>query len=343
MECFEDPFMIRFSQGTIGEHFKDEPRPSIFETLEQIEAGMEKRKIALMHIVRRQDGILVTLDNRRLAVYKMAKRAGQCGKVKVLLVRLEDVERELRHKSDSMVEGRSFLGSMASAKGGAEPTSPHSTASIPKDKSFGAISVGAKSEGEKSNGASSVKSAISGTSPNGASASDASGERNAPRDGGGDGWGGVVEDSASCRYVCNLIAMKAVGGSPGGLKAAIPPKIFRPSRYQGALLLPSGEIHLESSMERHKLVEEFGLKPRDIAALVSKTRRGFDLNVRRGGTVLSLGRDGPAVVVANATALILPRGTEIQTIGHRIQQKYAELVDFSLPAAGVARGLAPVQ
>lgn len=47
---------------------------------------MEKRKIALMHIVRRQDGILVTLDNRRLAVYKMAKRAGQCGKVKVLLV-----------------------------------------------------------------------------------------------------------------------------------------------------------------------------------------------------------------------------------------------------------------
>ncbi|CAK9084224.1 unnamed protein product [Durusdinium trenchii] len=99
--------MIRFSQGTIGEHFKDEPRPSIFETLEQIEAGMEKRKIALMHIVRRQDGILVTLDNRRLAVYKMAKRAGQCGKVKVLLVRLEDVERELRHKSDSMVEGRS--------------------------------------------------------------------------------------------------------------------------------------------------------------------------------------------------------------------------------------------
>ncbi|CAK9084226.1 unnamed protein product [Durusdinium trenchii] len=139
----------------------------------------------------------------------------------------------------------------------------------------------------------------------------------------------------------NLIAMKAVGGSPGGLKAAIPPKIFRPSRYQGALLLPSGEIHLESSMERHKLVEEFGLKPRDIAALVSKTRRGFDLNVRRGGTVLSLGRDGPAVVVANATALILPRGTEIQTIGHRIQQKYAELVDFSLPAAGVARESVP--
>lgn len=58
---------------------------------------------------------------------------------------------------------------MSSAKS-AEPMSPlsaASAASIPKDKSFGAISVGAKSEGEKSVGAHSVKSAISGTSPNG--------------------------------------------------------------------------------------------------------------------------------------------------------------------------------
>mmetsp|Transcript_111776 Transcript_111776/g.156759 ORF Transcript_111776/g.156759 Transcript_111776/m.156759 type:complete len:111 (+) Transcript_111776:143-475(+) len=55
---------------------------------------------------------------------------------------------------------------MSSAKGG-EPTSPLSASSLPKDKSFGAVSVGAKSEGEKSTGAYSVKSAISGTSPNG--------------------------------------------------------------------------------------------------------------------------------------------------------------------------------
>lgn len=94
-------------------------------------------------------------------------------------------------------------------------------------------------------------------------------------------------------------------------------------------------------MERHNLVVDFGLKPRDIAALVSKTRRGFSLNVRRGGTVLSLGRDGPAVVVANATALILPRGTSVQTIGRRIQQKYLELVDMALPKEGLARESVP--
>lgn len=127
------------------------------------------------------------------------------------------------------------------------------------------------------------------------------------------------------------------------LKAAMPPSIYRPSRYAGALLYPSGEIDLESSMERHKLVMDFGLKPRDIAALVSKTRRGFSLNVRRGGTVLSLGRDGPAVVVANATALIIPRGTNVQTIGRRIQQKYVELVDLALPHSqeGLARESVP--
>ncbi|CAL1171720.1 unnamed protein product [Cladocopium goreaui] len=125
------------------------------------------------------------------------------------------------------------------------------------------------------------------------------------------------------------------------LKGAVPPSIYRPSRYAGALLFPSGEIDLESSMERHNLVVDFGLKPRDIAALVSKTRRGFSLNVRRGGTVLSLGRDGPAVVVANATALILPRGTSVQTIGRRIQQKYLELVDMALPKEGLARESVP--
>ncbi|CAJ1411178.1 unnamed protein product [Effrenium voratum] len=54
----------------------------------------------------------------------------------------------------------------------ASPTSPQSASSVPREKSFGAMSagvtsVGAKSEGEKSNGGMSVKSALSGTSPNG--------------------------------------------------------------------------------------------------------------------------------------------------------------------------------
>ena len=107
MERMLDPVSIRFSQGNIGEHFKDEPEVSIFETFEKIRDGMQKREVPMMHVVRRQDGSLVTLDNRRLAVYKMASHAGKCGTVKVKLVPLEEVKHELRHKSDSKVEGLS--------------------------------------------------------------------------------------------------------------------------------------------------------------------------------------------------------------------------------------------
>ena len=59
---------------------------SIFDTFEKITADMQKREVPTMHVVRRMDGQLVTLDNRRLAVYKMARRAGGCGNVKVMLV-----------------------------------------------------------------------------------------------------------------------------------------------------------------------------------------------------------------------------------------------------------------
>jgi len=101
----QDPIDIRFSQDNIGHEFKD--HTSIFETYEKICDGMKKRSIELMHVVRRQDGQLVTLDNRRLAVYKMARLARKCRSVKVLMVRREDVKRELCHKSDSTVEGLS--------------------------------------------------------------------------------------------------------------------------------------------------------------------------------------------------------------------------------------------
>ena len=122
-EDFLDPLMIRFSQGTISEHFKvgdsalhpvvtcfcfcytaqtrlfvlnchhavqwllaqENPEMSIFDTFDQIAAGMQKREVPMMRVVLRGDNI-VTLDNRRLAVYKMARRAGVCGKVKVTVV-----------------------------------------------------------------------------------------------------------------------------------------------------------------------------------------------------------------------------------------------------------------
>eukprot|EP00438_Fugacium_kawagutii_P007212 Skav218001 [mRNA] locus=scaffold2344:72496:74966:- [translate_table: standard] len=105
-EDFLDPLAIRFSQDTISEHFKDDPEMSIFNTFDKITAGMQKREVPMMRVVRREDGNVVTLDNRRLAVYKMARRNGVCGKVKVQIVPLDrKVEAELRHKSDSRVDG----------------------------------------------------------------------------------------------------------------------------------------------------------------------------------------------------------------------------------------------
>ena len=75
-------------QQIISEAFSvlQESSLSIFDTYESITAGIEKRNVPMMHVVRRQDGMLVTLDNRRLAMYKMARRAGACGNVKVKLV-----------------------------------------------------------------------------------------------------------------------------------------------------------------------------------------------------------------------------------------------------------------
>ncbi|CAE7277547.1 MRS2-A, partial [Symbiodinium microadriaticum] len=100
--------------------------------------------------------------------------------------------------------------------------------------------------------------------------------------------------------------------------------------YLGAELNMSGEIDFDARVGRRHLVEEFGLKPRDIAAMFSKNaRRGFGLSVRRGGALLSLGRDGPSVVVANTTAFILPRDSRdksLADVGLQIQQKFMDIV-----------------
>ncbi|CAE8582155.1 unnamed protein product [Polarella glacialis] len=82
---------------------------------------------------------------------------------------------------------------------------------------------------------------------------------------------------------------------------------------------------------RRQLVEDFGLKPRDIVALFSKDeRRGFRFNVRSGAALLSLGRDGPAVIVEKRAAWILPRTGTIATISTKVQKKYMEVVALAV-------------
>ncbi|CAE7377728.1 mhkB [Symbiodinium pilosum] len=104
METMMDPMEIRFSQENLGEHFRD--GTSIFETYDQILQGMEKREVHMIHVVQR-GGHYITLDNRRVAVYKMVRKAGKCGKVKVKIMHRDQVDHELRRKSDSTVEGLS--------------------------------------------------------------------------------------------------------------------------------------------------------------------------------------------------------------------------------------------
>eukprot|EP00415_Alexandrium_ostenfeldii_P001621 UN1621 len=68
---------------------------------------MKKSNVPMIRVVRQASGRVVTLDNRRLAVYKMVALAGKCSKIKVSVVPLDKVEGELRRRSDSRVEGLS--------------------------------------------------------------------------------------------------------------------------------------------------------------------------------------------------------------------------------------------
>ena len=99
-----DPMDIRFSQDNIGEHFRD--GTCIFATRDCILEGMNKREVDMIHVVQRGPHH-ITLDNRRLAVYKMVRKAGKCRLVKVKIMQRHEVDHELRRKSDSTVEGLS--------------------------------------------------------------------------------------------------------------------------------------------------------------------------------------------------------------------------------------------
>lgn len=86
---------------------------------------------------------------------------------------------------------------------------------------------------------------------------------------------------------------------------------------------------------RRELVEGLGLKPRDIVLLFSKDGRlSFDLNVRSASVILSLGRDGPAVIVARSSAWVIPRGGPVQNMGRQVQRRFEEVVRMTHTSEG---------
>lgn len=113
----------------------------------------------------------------------------------------------------------------------------------------------------------------------------------------------------------------------------------RPFAYPAELLRADGTLDSEARVLRRVLVNDLGLKPRDIVALFTKDgRMGFDLNVRSGCLLLSLGRDGPAAIVGEDAAYVLSRDSPASNMGRRLQQQYLEVVSLAFTnSASVAQ------
>merc|ERR1719361_990910 len=82
----------------------------------------------------------------------------------------------------------------------------------------------------------------------------------------------------------------------------------RPFAYPAQCLWPDGSLEPDAQLLRRVLVEDLGLKPRDIVSLFSKDGRNFRLGVRSGGVLISIGQAGPPVIVSERSAWIVPRG-----------------------------------
>eukprot|EP00929_Paragymnodinium_shiwhaense_P092054 TRINITY_DN51934_c0_g1_i1.p1 TRINITY_DN51934_c0_g1~~TRINITY_DN51934_c0_g1_i1.p1 ORF type:complete len:560 (-),score=140.76 TRINITY_DN51934_c0_g1_i1:33-1712(-) len=108
-------------------------------------------------------------------------------------------------------------------------------------------------------------------------------------------------------------ASRHIGGSPQAANVGLIGSARRPeSFYVADLLTPDGQISPEQPITRKLLTSRkaFALKPRDVATLLARSPRlGFDLNVRDGAVVLTLGGDGPSYVVGARSAWIFHRVT----------------------------------
>lgn len=104
----------------------------------------------------------------------------------------------------------------------------------------------------------------------------------------------------------------------------------RPTAYRAHRLIPSGQLE-EATLARRALVEDLGLKPRDIVSLFSRDRRlGFDLTVRNGSASMSLGRDGPAIIIGDDAAWILDQGSASQDrAGRMVQRQFHDVLTMA--------------
>lgn len=97
------PTEIRFTQGTAGKEFRN--KRSLAETaIALAKADIQKRDVEMMRVTH-HDGQLFTLDNRRLAVFRLLEFAGKTRMVKARLVPKD--EKEWKRKFDTEDYGAS--------------------------------------------------------------------------------------------------------------------------------------------------------------------------------------------------------------------------------------------
>ncbi|CAK0901288.1 unnamed protein product [Prorocentrum cordatum] len=88
---FVDPCLILFTQSSIKDAFQN--GLSLEETACQLASkDTQKRDIQMMRVVEHTDGRAYSLDNRRLAVFRLLRLVGKCGKIKIMVIPKPDAE-----------------------------------------------------------------------------------------------------------------------------------------------------------------------------------------------------------------------------------------------------------
>lgn len=98
------------------------------------------------------------------------------------------------------------------------------------------------------------------------------------------------------------------GATVATVTDGMPPPVAAPELYYTAdLLLPNAQILKQQRISRRTLML-LGLRPRDVITLLQRSPTlGFDMYIRSGAVVISLGADGPSVIASAEAAWIFHR------------------------------------
>jgi hypothetical protein len=101
------PATIKFTNDSIKDRFQD--GHTLLETALQIaRQDVGKRDIRMLTVVRVDDGSLFSLDNRRLAVFRLLEMCGKVGTIKVEVVPYHTWADEWKRKVTTRTDGETI-------------------------------------------------------------------------------------------------------------------------------------------------------------------------------------------------------------------------------------------